>query len=57
MRAAFAFGPYLPAFTDGILDYLVKMPLYQEWIRAAEERDSAMDQTQRAWLAARRAKR
>ena len=39
------------------LDYLVKMPLYQEWIRAAEERDSAMDQKQRAWLAARKIKR
>jgi creatinine amidohydrolase/Fe(II)-dependent formamide hydrolase-like protein len=39
------------------LDYLVKMPLYQEWIRAAEERDSEIDQKQRAWLAARKIKR
>lgn len=39
------------------LDYLVKMPLYQDWIRSAEERDSLMDQKQRAWLAARKIKR
>lgn len=39
------------------LDYLVKMPLYQDWIRSAEERDSLLDQKQRDWLAARRVKR
>jgi creatinine amidohydrolase/Fe(II)-dependent formamide hydrolase-like protein len=46
-----------PAKYPRYLSYLVKLPLYQEWIRAAEERDSAMDQKQRAWLAARKAKR
>ena len=46
-----------PAKIPRYLAYMVKMPLYQEWIRAAEERDSAMDQKQRAWLAARKGKR
>lgn len=46
-----------PAKYSRYLAYLVKMPLYQDWIRAAEERDSAMDQKQRAWLAARKAGR
>ncbi len=46
-----------PATYTRYLSYLVKMPLYQAWIRAAEERDRAEGETQRVWLERRRAPR
>lgn len=46
-----------PAKYPRYLSYLVKMPLYQDWIRSAEARDAALGEKQRAWIAARKAKR
>jgi len=46
-----------PATYTRYLSYLVKMPLYQEWIRSAEERDKALGDKQRIWLEERRAPR
>lgn len=39
-----------PATFPRYADYLEKQPLYQEWIRAANERDAALEAKQRAWL-------
>jgi CubicO group peptidase (beta-lactamase class C family)/creatinine amidohydrolase/Fe(II)-dependent formamide hydrolase-like protein len=36
------------------MSFLVKNPLYREWIRSATERDAALQETQRAWLAGRK---
>ena len=36
------------------LSYLVKNPLYQDWIRSANERDSTLGDKQRAWSAKRK---
>src|SRR5262245_3607763 len=42
--------PYLPAYTDGILsERLTKNPLFQTWIRAADERDRQLEAKERAW--------
>ena len=46
-----------PATYTRYLSYLVKMPLYQGWIRAAEDRDRALGDKQRVWLERRRAPR
>jgi creatinine amidohydrolase/Fe(II)-dependent formamide hydrolase-like protein len=46
-----------PATYTRYLSYLVKMPLYQAWIRSAEERDRALGDKQRTWLEQRRAPR
>lgn len=35
------------------MSYLRTLPLYQDWIRSAEARDSAIAEQQRAWLAKR----
>jgi creatinine amidohydrolase len=37
------------------LSYLVKNPLYQEWITSANDRDSTLAQRQRDWLRTKRA--
>lgn len=39
------------------VSYLVKNPLYQEWIKSAEDRDAALGEAQRAWLAKRKGPR
>lgn len=39
-----------PATYPRYMSYLKKMPLYQGWIRAAEQRDSTLGAQQRAWL-------
>lgn len=43
-----------PAAYPRYLSYLVKNPLYQDWIRSASERDSTLAAQQRAWSARRR---
>ena len=35
------------------LSYLVKNPLYQDWIRSANDRDSTLAEKQRSWKAKR----
>ena len=40
-----------PATYPRYLSYLVKNPLYQDWIRSANERDSVHGEKQRAWIA------
>jgi creatinine amidohydrolase/Fe(II)-dependent formamide hydrolase-like protein len=39
------------------LSYLVKNPLYQDWIKSSEDRDTALNEKQRAWLATRKGPR
>jgi len=43
-----------PATYPRYLSFLVKNPLYQEWIRSANDRDSTFGEKQRAWSARRR---
>ncbi|MEP7346155.1 MAG: creatininase family protein [Gemmatimonadaceae bacterium] len=38
-----------PSTYPRYLSYLVKNPLYQEWIRSANERDSTLGERQRTW--------
>jgi creatinine amidohydrolase/Fe(II)-dependent formamide hydrolase-like protein len=42
-----------PAQYPRYLAYLRKLPLYQDWIASAEQRDRTLADTQRNWLAAR----
>ena len=42
-----------PATFPRYLSYLVKNPLYQQWIAAATARDSTLAERQRAWRARR----
>ena len=43
-----------PATYPRYLSFLVKNPLYQDWITSATERDSAQADAQRAWKARRK---
>jgi hypothetical protein len=36
------------------LSYLVKNPLYQDWIKSANDRDSTLGEKQRAWSTKRK---
>ena len=42
-----------PAIYPRYLSFLVKDPLYQDWIRSAQARDSTLEAQQRAWSRAR----
>ena len=43
-----------PSTYPRYLSYLVKNPLYQDWIKSAEDRDAALGERQQAWKSARR---
>jgi hypothetical protein len=43
-----------PATYPRYLSYLVKNPLYQDWIASADERDATAAERQRAWLTRRK---
>jgi hypothetical protein len=36
------------------VSFLVKQPLYQDWIKSANDRDSSLAEKQRAWSARRK---
>jgi hypothetical protein len=46
-----------PSTYPRYLSFLVKNPLYQDWIKSAEDRDAQLAQKQQAWAAQAKARR